>query len=139
VILAKRNFRITSALLATATIGTLLAQPHSTTNDTPFNQVLFFGVSGSMTKTLGGAGSPARHYLADHMFASPAMFREGWALSAYNFAAKCRPGPAFTIIAVHPSLCTGPSRLLFTPVSVLGQVVLLKAEQQLIGRSGVMP
>ena len=90
-ILAKRNFRITSALLATATIGTLLAQPHSTTNDTPFNQVLFFDVSGSMAKTLGRAGSPARHYLAEHMFASPAMFREGQPLSVYTFTVKCRP------------------------------------------------
>ena len=44
-----------------------------------------------MTKTLGGAGSPARHYLADHMFASPAMFREGQPLSVYTFTVKCRP------------------------------------------------
>jgi hypothetical protein len=78
-------------LLATTAIAPLLAQTRPAANDTPFNQVLFFDVSGSMTKTLGGAGSPARHYLAEHLFSSPAMFREGQPLSVYTFTTVCRP------------------------------------------------
>jgi hypothetical protein len=89
-ILAKFGLWGGSALLATAAIAPLLAQLDPA-GDKTFNHVLFFDVSGSMTKTLGGAGSPARRYLAEHLFGPPWMLREGQPLSVYSFTVKCRP------------------------------------------------
>jgi len=90
VILVRGKFWIIPALLVTATIGPLLAQLNPA-SDTPFNQVLFYDVSGSMTKTLGPAGSPARRYLAEHLFGPRWMFREGQPVNVYSFTVKCRP------------------------------------------------